>query len=89
MFNTIKLVTVLSLGISVSTFAGSLTLSSHDIAQGEFMAKAQEFNGFGCDGGDLSPHLKWSNAPKGTKSLLLPLMTQMLQQAVVGGIGRL
>ena len=71
MLNIIKLVTVLSLGISVSAFAGSLTLSSHDIAQGEFMTKAQEFNGFGCDGGDLSPHLKWSNAPKGTKSFAI------------------
>jgi len=71
MLNIIKIVTVLSLGISVSAFAGSLTLSSHDIAQGEFMTKAQEFNGFGCDGGDLSPHLKWSNAPKGTKSFAI------------------
>lgn len=71
MFNTIKLATVLSLGISVSAFAGSLTLSSDDIAQNEFMTKAQEFNGFGCDGDDLSPHLTWSNAPEGTKSFAI------------------
>jgi Raf kinase inhibitor-like YbhB/YbcL family protein len=71
MFNTFKLITVLSLSISASAFAGSLTLSSHDIAQGEFMTKAQVFNGFGCTGGDLSPHLKWSNAPKGTKSFAI------------------
>jgi Raf kinase inhibitor-like YbhB/YbcL family protein len=71
MLNTIKLITVLSLGMSASTFAGSLTLSSHDITQGEFMTKAQEFNGFGCDGEDLSPHLKWANAPKGTKSFAI------------------
>ena len=30
------------------------------------MSKTQEFNGFGCSGGDLSPHLSWSGAPKGT-----------------------
>ena len=71
MLNTFKLITVLSLSFSASAFAGSLTLSSHDIAQGEFMTKAQEFNGFGCTGGDLSPHLKWSNAPKGTKSFAI------------------
>jgi Raf kinase inhibitor-like YbhB/YbcL family protein len=71
MFNTFKLITVLSLSISASAYAGSITLSSDDIAQGEFMAKTHEFNGFGCSGGDLSPHLKWSNAPKGTKSFAI------------------
>lgn len=71
MLNTFKLITFLSLSISASAYSSSLTLSSHDIAQGEFMAKTQEFNGFGCSGGDLSPHLKWSNAPKGTKSFAI------------------
>lgn len=71
MLNTFKLITVLSLSISTSVYADSFALSSHDIAQGEFMAKAQEFNGFGCSGGDLSPHLKWSNAPQGTKSFAI------------------
>jgi Raf kinase inhibitor-like YbhB/YbcL family protein len=71
MLNTFKFITALSLSISASAFAGSLTLSSHDIAQGEFMTKAQEFNGFGCTGGNLSPQLKWSNAPKGTKSFAI------------------
>ncbi len=71
MRNTFKLIAALPLIISASAFAGSLTLVSKDIAQGEFMAKAQEFNGFGCTGGDLSPHLKWSNAPKGTKSFAI------------------
>ena len=71
MHHTLKLLSVLSLSISVSVSADSLTLSSQDIAQGEFMANAQEFNGFGCSGGDISPHLKWSNAPKGTKSFAI------------------
>lgn len=68
MHHKLKLLSILSLIVSSSLFAGSLTLSSKDIAQGEFMPKAQEFSGFSCSGGDLSPHLKWSNAPKGTKS---------------------
>ncbi|MFT6905093.1 MAG: Raf kinase inhibitor-like YbhB/YbcL family protein [Oleiphilaceae bacterium] len=71
MRHTFKFLSALSLSVSVSVSADSLTLSSQDIAQGEFMAKAQEFNGFGCSGGDISPHLEWSNAPKGTKSFAI------------------
>ena len=51
--------------------AAEFTLSSNDITSGEFMAKNQEFNGFGCSGGDQSPHLAWSNAPEGTKSFAI------------------
>lgn len=68
---TFKLASVLLFSISTSVFASSLTLSSNDITQGEFMAKSQEYNGFGCSGGDLSPHLKWSNVPHGTKSFAI------------------
>jgi len=71
MRHTFKLISILSLSISTSVFAGSITLSSNDIAQGEFMAKSQEYSGFGCSGGDLSPHLKWSNVPQGTKSFAI------------------
>ena len=71
MRHTLKLLSILTLTLSTSTFAGDLTLSSKDIAEGEFMSKAQEFNGFGCSGSDLSPHLKWSNAPEGTKSFAI------------------
>lgn len=71
MFKSLKLIALLSLSISAATQASSLTLSSNDIAQGEFMSKTQEFDGFGCNGDDLSPHLKWSNAPKGTKSFAI------------------
>ena len=67
----IKFISVLSLSASTFVFASSLTLSSNDITQGKLMSKAQEFNGFGCLGEDLSPHLKWSGAPKGTKSFAI------------------
>lgn len=63
-----KAITTATLFISTSVFAHSFTLTSNDIKANEFMNLAQEFNGFGCKGSDLSPHLKWSNAPKGTKS---------------------
>jgi Raf kinase inhibitor-like YbhB/YbcL family protein len=61
----------LSLAISLPAFAGSFTLFSNDIAEGKFMDKKQVFNGFGCSGEDLSPHLKWSDAPAGTKSFAI------------------
>lgn len=71
MSHTFKAATLLALSISVSAFASPLTLSSHDIKDGEFMDIAQEFNGFGCSGSDLSPHLKWANVPQGTKSFAI------------------
>lgn len=66
-----KYLLLLSLAVSSSVFAGSLSLSSKDITQGEFMTKAQEFTGFGCAGADTSPQLTWSGAPKGTKSFAI------------------
>jgi len=56
---------------SNSALAVSLTLSSTDIANGKFMAKAQEFQGFGCSGGNQSPQLSWSGAPAGTAAFAI------------------
>lgn len=67
----LKPLSFLALFISASAVADSFTLSSNDIAHGEFMSKAQEYNGFGCTGENLSPHLSWSNAPKDTKSFAI------------------
>ena len=44
------------------------TLSSPDIKEGHFMAKAHEFDGWGCSGNNTSPELNWQHAPMGTKS---------------------
>lgn len=49
----------------------ALSLSSNDIQSGKMMGSQQEFNGFGCTGENLSPHLRWQNAPKGTKSFAI------------------
>lgn len=56
---------------SNSALAGTLTLASIDIANGKFMAKAQEFQGFGCSGGNQSPQLSWSGAPQGTAAFAI------------------
>ena len=71
MHRSLKFLSVLSLTLSSSVFAGSLTLSSQDISEAKFMSKDHEFNGFGCSGADKSPHLKWSGIPKGTKSFAI------------------
>jgi Raf kinase inhibitor-like YbhB/YbcL family protein len=71
MHRKLKIVSSLLFTLSTSAFAGSLTLSSNDISEGEFMTKKHVYNGFGCSGDDLSPHLKWSDAPKGTKSFAI------------------
>lgn len=49
--------------------AESFTLKS-DTLQGQ-ISKAQEFNGFGCSGENISPELHWSHVPKGTKSFAI------------------
>lgn len=54
--------------VSGSLMADGFTLTSKDIAHGDFMKKAQEFKGFGCEGENLSPQLSWSGAPEGTKA---------------------
>ena len=48
----------------------TFTLSSPDLVGGTF-SKKFVLNGFGCTGQNVSPALKWSNVPAGTKSLAL------------------
>jgi Raf kinase inhibitor-like YbhB/YbcL family protein len=70
-FKLLALFSVLSLGLANAVMAEGFKLSSTDIVDGKFMSQDQEFSGFGCSGGDLSPQLSWSNAPKGTKSFAI------------------
>src|SRR5215467_13156174 len=48
-----------------------LTLVSNDFKEGETLKTAHILSadyGFGCAGGNKSPHLAWSGVPEGTKS---------------------
>ncbi|WP_345994030.1 YbhB/YbcL family Raf kinase inhibitor-like protein [Sulfurimonas sp. HSL-1716] len=56
-----------SLGIAC---AGNFTLTS-DL--GGQLTKKEEFNGFGCNGQNKSPALKWRGAPAGTKSFAVTI----------------
>lgn len=55
-------------GLSSLTYASNFTLSSSEIKANSMIPKRFEFNGFGCSGENKSPELKWSGAPKDTKS---------------------
>lgn len=44
------------------------TLASPTIKPGSTLTEAQVFNGFGCSGKNVSPALKWSGAPRETRS---------------------
>ena len=49
----------------------SFKLSSQSFRDGDYLAEAHILSkdfGFGCAGGNQSPHLTWSGAPSGTKS---------------------
>jgi len=48
-------------------------LISDDLKDGDTMPEAHVFNGMGFHGANLSPHLKWSGAPAGTRSFVLTL----------------
>ncbi|WP_456413375.1 YbhB/YbcL family Raf kinase inhibitor-like protein [Thiolapillus sp.] len=49
----------------------ALELSSPDISDQTRMAKQQEYQGFGCDGENISPALSWKDVPPETKSFAL------------------
>ena len=53
--------------ITVANAAGFM-LSSPTIKPNSVLSQDQVFNGFGCSGKNISPALKWSGAPKETKS---------------------
>jgi Raf kinase inhibitor-like YbhB/YbcL family protein len=55
----------------MTTGAYALELTSPDIAPGAKIADEYVFSGFGCTGKNVSPALKWSGAPAGTKSFAL------------------
>ncbi|MBI3479475.1 MAG: YbhB/YbcL family Raf kinase inhibitor-like protein [Nitrosomonadales bacterium] len=67
------LLTVALVGFSTLTYASAFKLSSPEIKANSTMASSFEFNGFGCSSENKSPALKWSGAPKGTKSFAVTM----------------
>ena len=70
--SVLKTLAALSLAAPLAfSSAHALELKSDDIKKGAKIADEQVFNSFGCTGGNVSPQLSWSGAPKGTKSFAL------------------
>ena len=67
-FKTIVLfIFAFSLPLKASA-AGLFSIASSDIKAKSRIADKHVFNGFGCVGENISPQIKWNNAPKNTKS---------------------
>ncbi len=67
-----SIVLALAAGVAASSAAAQdFRLASTSVAEGAKLASAQVFQGFGCEGGNQSPHLVWSNPPAGTKSFAI------------------
>lgn len=59
---------IVTLLLASNAKAESLRLSSADLKNGSMLTIDQVFNGFGCEGKNISPELNWTGAPKDTKS---------------------
>ena len=46
-------------------------LSSNELIHNSTLPKAQILNKYGCDGGNVSPHLSWNNPPINAKSFAI------------------
>lgn len=62
------LVFVLALALPWAAHAVNFSIESPDIKPAKPVPESHVFNGFGCEGGNLSPTLMWKHPPKGTKS---------------------
>ncbi len=51
-----------------SNVANALEIKSFDIKENSTIQNRQVFNGFGCDGKNVSPRISWRDVPKDTKS---------------------
>ncbi|VEC76682.1 protein YbcL [Raoultella ornithinolytica] len=63
-----RLAAILIAVISTSAAAAPFRVTSSDMREGDSLAASQQFNGFGCRGGNVSPQLVWEHAPTGTRS---------------------
>lgn len=65
--------TLLAIGIStvLSSHAADFKLSSPSLTTGSTMPEKHVLNGFGCQGGNVSPALRWEDAPSETQSFAI------------------
>ena len=74
MRRVIGVVSLACLAVAPATVtAAAFKLESSTIKPGATLTEEQVYNGFGCDGKNVSPALRWSGAPAGTKSFAVTL----------------
>ncbi len=59
---------VVAYATAVFSSHAEMQLSSEAVPANSVLSNAQVFNGFGCNGDNLSPDLRWTPGPEGTKS---------------------
>jgi Raf kinase inhibitor-like YbhB/YbcL family protein len=59
--------------LAAAGVANAMTVTSPDIRAGAKIANEQVFNGWDCTGGNISPALSWTGAPKDTKSFAVSM----------------
>lgn len=69
-----KLILIASMLAGISLYAQTFTLKSNEL--GGQATEKQAFNGFGCNGKNLSPQLFWENPPAGTKSFAVTIFDE-------------
>ncbi len=74
MISTIVTAAIAAIAVAGAAHAAGFTLSSPDL--GKTFKPGQYHNQFGCNGQSLRPVLKWSGAPKGTKSFAVTVHDQ-------------
>jgi Raf kinase inhibitor-like YbhB/YbcL family protein len=73
-----------TVSLAAGTAEAQFRLTSHDFQPGGTIHDEQVFNESGCTGQNVSPELRWSGAPAGTKSFALLLHDP---DAPTGGAG--
>lgn len=69
-----KLIIAMGCLLSMSTLAAEpFSMELSGIKMGQILPKKQVFNGFGCQGQNISPAINWKNPPNGTKSFALTM----------------
>jgi Raf kinase inhibitor-like YbhB/YbcL family protein len=68
MMKKIALILVVSWMTAGVAYAGDFSITSPQVKSDRMIANAQVFNGFGCQGDNISPALQWQGAPEGTMS---------------------
>lgn len=64
---------VMGLLVTQSATAAEFTVTSPQVKPGGRIAVDQVLNGFGCEGGNVSPALQWQGAPRDTKSFAITI----------------